>query len=288
MPPDPEKRHRLGLLVPPFFWLTVFFLLPLVLVGVFSLSQADHYGGVKPGLNFRNYADAVDSLYLNVFLRSLAVAATATALTLLVGFPMAYFLAFGAGRWKYLFLFLIIVPFFTNLMIRLYAMTVIFDENGLLNQAVMALGLADAPLQINRSSTTLFLGFLYWNLPFMIFPIFASLDRLDFSLIEASLDLGAGRVKTFLRVTLPHALPGLCAGVIFCFVPTLGCFIIPDVLGGKNDILIGNVITDQLTIARNWPLGSALSMLLIAVIMVFVFLYLRYAERGAEGRGGAS
>ncbi|MBP7866045.1 MAG: ABC transporter permease [Acidobacteria bacterium] len=281
MPRDPEGRRRLALLFPPFFWLTVFFVLPLLLVGVFSVSQPQLYGGVRLDFTLKNFGAAFDPLYLNVFVRSLGVAGFATALTLLAGFPMAYFLAFGAGRARYVLLFLLIVPFFTNLMIRLYAMTVLFAESGWINTVLGALGLTDAPLRLGRSDFSLYLGFLYWNLPFMVLPIFASLDRMDMSWIEASMDLGAGRVRTFLRVTLPCALPGVFAGVIFCFVPTLGCFIIPEVLGGKNHVLIGNVITDQFTVARNWPLGSALSTVLIAVIMVFVYLYLRYADRWA-------
>lgn len=283
MPGDPEGRRRLTLLFPPFFWLAVFFVLPLLLVGVFSVSQAGTYGGVRFEFTLKNFEAVFDPLYLDVFSRSVFIAGLATALTLLTAFPMAYFLAFGTGRAKYLLLFLIIVPFFTNLMIRLYAMTVLFKESGWINAALLALGLADSPLRIGGTGFSLYLGFLYWNLPFMVFPIFASLDRMDMSQIEASMDLGAGRVRTFLRVTLPHALPGIFAGVIFCFVPTMGCFIIPEVLGGKDHILIGNVITEQFTVARNWPLGSALSTLLIAVIMVFVYLYLRYADRETVG-----
>jgi len=275
------RRGQLFLLFPPFFWLVTFFLVPLMIIVVFGFSYTEELGGVRLGFTFEHYRGMLDSLYLGVFLRSLGTAGVATLLSLLVGFPMAYYVAFSGAR-KPLMLFLMVIPFFTNLMIRLYSMTVLFSDSGLINSYLLRLGVVDSPIRILHTTAAVYIGFLYWNLPFMVLPIFASLDRMDMSQIEASLDLGAGKVRAFFTITLPHALPGVFAGVIFCFVPTLGCFIIPDVLGGKSDILIGNVITEQFTVVRNWPFGSALSTTLIVMIMVFVFLYLRYCNR-AEG-----
>lgn len=268
---------------PPFFWLVVFFLLPLLFVVVFSFGRSGAYGGAEAGFTLKHYADLLDPLYMKVLLRSLATAGVSTLLTLSVGFPMAYFLAFSPDRLKPYLLFLVILPFFTNLMVRLYSITALLGDAGWINGALVASGLVGEPVRILNTKWAVYLGFLYWNLPFMVFPIFASLDRMDVSRIEASMDLGAGRVGTFLRITLPHAMPGLVAGVIFCFVPTLGCFIIPEVLGGKSDVMVGNVITDQFMLARNWPFGSAMSAVLISLIMVFVFLYLRFGDRETHG-----
>jgi spermidine/putrescine transport system permease protein len=276
---NPMKNSRLLLLFPPFFWLTAFFLLPLVIIIVFGFSYFEENAGVRLGFTIAHYRSLIDPLYARVLLRSLGTAAVSTLLSLLAGFIMAYYLAFSPRSRKPVLLFLLIVPFFTNLMIRLYAMTVLFSDNGLINKILLSLHVVDSPVRILSTSFAVYIGFLYWNLPFMVLPIYASLDRMDVSLIEASLDLGAGRVKTFCKITLPYALPGIFAGIIFCFVPTLGCFIIPDVLGGKSDIMIGNIITDQFIVVRNWPFGSAISTAMIVLIMFFVFIYIRYGNR---------
>ncbi len=266
------------LLFPPLFWLIVFFAVPLLIVLIYSVSYRGTYGGVIPGFTLEHYRHLFDPLYVRVFGRSVLIATINTVLTLTLSYPIAYYMAFATTRVKSVMMFLIILPFWTNFMIRMYSIVTLIGDNGWLNNLFVATGLISRPLHIMNTLIAVFIGFVYWNLPFMVLPIFASLDRMDATLLEASMDLGASRFRTFLNITLPQSLPGVFAGIVFTFVPTMGNFVIPEILGGPNNIMIGNIITDAFTQARNWPFGSAISATLIFVVMVFVVLYLRYIE----------
>jgi len=265
-----KEQHFL--LAPPAFWLLVFFVVPLVIVIGYSFSVAPGEGG----FTLIHYQQALQGMYLKIFLKSFLYALVTTLITLLIAFPMAYYMAFSPPKQKMLIMFLIILPFWTNFLIRMYSIITLLGDSGLINTALMGLGIINEPIKMMNNTFGMYVGFVYWNLPFMILPIFSSLDRMDVSLLEASMDLGAGKTRTFLNITLPYAVPGLVAAIIFTFIPTLGNFVIPEFLGGTDNLMIGNVITAQYLQARNWPFGSALSTLLMLVMMIFISLYIRF------------
>lgn len=266
------KEHYI-LLAPPAFWLLVFFIIPLFIVIGYSFSSEN---GTLAELTLRNYKEVWSGMYLSIFLKSFLYALVTTLITLAMAFPIAYYMAFASARTKMIIMFLIILPFWTNFLVRMFSIMTILGDSGLINSALLAMGIIDEPLKLVNNTFGLYVGFIYWNLPYLVLPLFSSLDRMDLSLLEASLDLGASRRQTFMRITLPYAIPGLVAGVIFTFIPTLGNFVIPEFLGGTDNTMIGNVITTQFLQARNWPFGSALSAVLMFIVMVFISLYIRF------------
>lgn len=266
------------LLFPPYFWLIIFFVIPLILILIYSFSYRNVYGGINIGFTFENYARVFDPLYLRIFLKSIYYALLTTVITLTAAYPIAYFMTFCSNRIKLIILFFIIVPFWTNFLIRMYSFIIILGHTGLINTVLINLNIINEPLSLMNNTFAVILGLVYWNLPFMILPLYAALDKLDTSLIEASLDLGASKTKTFLKITLPLSIPGLVAGIIFVFVPTLGNFVIPEFLGGNNNLMIGNIIVSQFTKSRNWPFGSALSVILIFIVMICISIYLHYSK----------
>jgi spermidine/putrescine transport system permease protein len=270
-----KEQHIL--LAPPAFWLLVFFIVPILIVIGYSFNIGVT-GSSSDAFTFEYYKQAFQGIYLGIFLKSFVYALITTILTLIIAFPMAYFMAFSSPRAKVLIMFLIILPFWTNFLIRMYSIMTLLGDSGLINSALLYLGIIHEPIKMINNSFGMYVGFIYWNLPFMILPIFSSLDRMDVSLIEASMDLGASRSQTFMKITLPYAVPGLVAGIIFSFIPTLGNFVIPEFLGGTENTMIGNVITAQYLQARNWPFGSALSTVLMVVIMIFISLYIRFFD----------
>ncbi len=270
-----KEQHIL--LAPPAFWLLVFFIVPILIVTGYSFNVGVA-GSTSDAFTFDYFKQALQGIYISIFLKSFLYALVTTALTLVIAFPMAYYMAFSAPRVKLLIMFLIILPFWTNFLIRMYSVMTLLGDSGLVNTALVYLGIVREPIKMMNNSFGMYVGFVYWNLPFMVLPIFSSLDRMDVSLIEASLDLGAGKRQTFIKITLPYAVPGLVAGIIFTFIPTLGNFVIPELLGGTENTMIGNVITAQYLQARNWSFGSALSMLLTAVVMIFISLYIRFFD----------
>lgn len=264
------------MLVPPAFWLVIFFIVPLIIVLIYSVSYKQIYGGIIPGFTLEHYSAISGAMYLKIFARSFGYALCTTLATLAIAFPIAYYMSFASARTKMVVMLLIMIPFWTNFLVRMYALMTIMGESGLINQFLLSTGILSEPLPLFNNTFSVFTGFIYWNLPFMVLPIFSSLDRLDTSLLEASLDLGASKAQTFLHITLPYSIPGLIAAVIFAFVPTMGNFIIPEFMGGTNSYMIGNLITSQFVNARNWPFGSALSVVMIFFVMIFISLYLRF------------
>lgn len=265
-------------MAPPALWLLLFFILPLFIVLGYSFSTSDPSGGVIRVFTFENFTRVFDKMYLLIFLRSFWYAFATTAITLAIAFPMAYYMAFTTETMKNIIMLAIILPFWTNFLIRMFAIMTLLGKSGLINSALTSLGLISDPLLMMNNTFGMYVGFIYFNLPFMILPIFSSLDRMDISQLEASLDLGASRQQTFMKITLPYAMPGIVAGIVFSFIPTLGNFVIPEFLGGADNFMIGNVITSQYLKARNWPFGSAISMVLMFVVMVFISLYIRYYD----------
>jgi spermidine/putrescine transport system permease protein len=276
-------------------WLTlgVFFLAPLALMLAVSFAQRGTYGGIEPvgdlwtfvrsGAFLANYERSLQGLYLGIGWRSLWLAALTTALAIAVSFPIAYYLAILApARWKGLLLGLVVVPFWTSFLIRTYAWMFILRTEGLLNLALLGTGLVHRPVELLYTPTAVLIGLVYGELPFMILPLYASLEKLDRSLLEAAADLGAGGAQAFRRVTLPLSLPGLAAGVVLVFVPSLGQFVVSDLLGGARGMLLGNLIQNQFAVARDQPFGSALAFELMAAVLALLLAYAVYARR----RGG--
>ncbi len=271
-------KEQYILLVPPAFWLLVFFIVPLFIVIGYSLSHTGADGAISFKMTFEHYLLSFRGMYVVIFLKSLMYAVITTLLTLAIAFPMAYYMAFASSKMKMIIMFLIILPFWTNFLIRMYSIMTLLGESGLINSALLSAGIIDEPLRLMNNSLGMYIGFIYWNLPFMVLPIFSSLDRMDVSLLEASLDLGASRSQTFRKITFPYSVAGLVAGIVFTFIPTLGNFVIPEFLGGSDNLMIGNVITAQYLQVRNWPFGSALSTVLMLVVMIFISLYIRFFD----------
>ncbi len=247
---------------------------PLAIVLAYSLLTRSPYGSIAKPWTIDNYSRLADPLYLDIFLRSVSVAAAATILCLLLGFPLALFIS-GAGKRKNLYLTLVILPFWTSFLIRTYSWMFLLRDTGLINSILLRLGLIHQPLPLLYNYGAVLLGLVYGYLPFAVLPLYATLERLDPSLLEASADLGARPWQTLLRVTLPLAAPGFLAASVLIFIPCLGAYLTPDLLGGGKTVLIGNLINNQFTTARDWPFGSAASLALMAVVLVLLLLGLR-------------
>lgn len=293
-----RQRWRLvGLLSPATFIIGVFFLAPLAIMGVYSLLEPGLYGGVEWRFYPDNYgrvlgwADGTfedfDPVYLAIILRSFRLAAITVLLTLALCYPVAFWVARQPARLRNFCLFLITLPFFTSLIVRLYAWLLILRPSGVLNGALQGLGLTTEPLNLIYTEAAVLIGMTYIFIPFMFMPVYASVEKLDRRLLEASADLGASRWQSFWRVTLPLTLPGVVAGSIIVFIPSLGNFIVPSLLGGARVLMIGSLVEQQFLAARNWPFGAALAMLLMAAVLVCLVLYVLYQGRANGTREAA-
>ena len=265
-------RRRLLLLGPALGWWAVFLVVPVGLILGYSVLERGTYGGVVPVLTLDNLARSVEPLYVRILWFSVRMALAATAIALLIGYPAAYLIATMPPRWRTPILVLTVLPFWTSLLIRTYAWIVLLNNEGLINRGLEGLGVIDQPLPLLNNEFAIILGLVYGYLPLMILPIYASIERLNPELREASADLGGGPFRTFLRVTLPLTLPGIAAGCIFVFVPSLGNFIVPELLGGGLATMVGNLIQQQFLRARDWPFGAALSLALIGLMGLLLFL----------------
>lgn len=243
-------------------------------MGAYSLMERGLYGGVEPGLSLQSYARFFDPLYLRILARTVWLAALTTALCAGIGYPVAYAIA-GAGRWKHALLFLVVLPFWTSFLVRTYAIMFLLRDTGLVNSVLLGLGVVDAPLTLLYTPGAVLAGLVYGYLPFMVLPLYASLEKLDPALLEAAESLGARPAARFFRVTLPLSLPGLVAGGLLVFIPALGAFLTPDLLGGARQVMIGNLIQQQFGGARDWPFGSAASFVLMALVLAVVYVFLR-------------
>ncbi len=274
-----ERLETGAMLTPSVLLLVLFVLLPLCVVAAYSFALRDPYGAVLPGFTFDNYRDLFQSVYLLVFINSFKLALHTTLLCLLVGYPVAYFIAFKAGRAAQALLLLLLIPLWINFLIRISAWVVLLGRGGLINDAGMSLGLLDAPVGMLGTYGATLVGMVYAFLPLTVFPIYAALTPIDRRLMEAGADLGAGPTETFVRVTLPLSLPGVLAAALFVFVPSMGVFAIPVLLGGGKEIILGNLIVQLFLEFRNIPLGSAVSVLLLALSGVGILLYMRALRR---------
>ena len=270
-----KTRNLLILLLPATIWLLIFFIIPLIIVLVYSFLERGTYGGVTWEFTLKNYQRLVNDLYLNIFWRSLGLASLTTLICLIIGYPLAFFIATSSTRWRNLLLFLVIIPFWTNFLVRTYAWIIILRSEGMINTILQSLNLIQEPLNLLFTPFAVIVGLIYGYLPFMILPLYATIERLNFSLVEAAQDLGANQIRTFFRIILPLTLPGIIAGSILVFIPALGAFITPDILGGAKTVMVGNLIQNQFLQARDWPFGSALSMGLMVLVLIPVMIYFR-------------
>lgn len=275
----------------------LFLIVPIFIVIGYSLMQANPYGGVNPHFSTDAYVSLLferqldDSLafadsYMVIALRSIGIAAATTFITLLVGFPVAVWLAMQPAHRRGLLIFLITVPFWANLLIRTYAWILLLRGTGVINGTLMSLGIIHQPLDLLYTDGAVLLGLVYTYAPFVVLPIYATLEKMDMRLLEAAQDLYAGRIRTLRKVVLPIARPGILAGAILTFVPCLGAMIAPELLGGGTKMMLGNLIFRQFSDGRNWPFGAALSLVLMAAVMLVLMFYAMRAERLRIARGG--
>ncbi len=271
----------------PFVWLGIFFLLPFALVLAIALgtNAPDSVPPVALGFSLKSFALLfTDDLYLAAWLTSLRIAATSTVVTLLLGYPMAYAIARAAPRRRPLLLMLVVLPFWTSFLIRVYSWMGLLADNGLLEQFLRWSGLAQNPPTIIGTEWAIHLGIVYAYLPFMVLPLYATLEKLDSSLLEAAADLGARPFAAFLTVTLPLSLPGIVAGCLLVFIPAVGEFVIPDLLGGTETLMIGKVLWDEFFTNADWPLASAVAICLLVLLVGPIALFQRQQARSLERR----
>lgn len=266
-----------ALLAPGLGWLLVFFIAPILLMFIYSFMPQSDVGGVQSGFTLEHYGRFFDPLYLTILLRTVIYSIACTAACLLLGYPVAYAIARG-GRWRNLLLFLVVLPFWTSFLVRTFAMIFLMRDSGLINASLIKMGLTEEGLTMLYTPIAVMTGLIYGFLPFMVLPIYASLEKLDLSLLEAAEVLGARPVARFFRVILPLSMPGVVAGSLLVFIPALGSFLTSDLLGGAKEMMVGNLVQNQFTTARNWPFGSAASFVMMGLVLAAVMAYLRVRD----------
>ncbi|MDR9484289.1 MAG: ABC transporter permease subunit [Sediminimonas sp.] len=292
--------RRFFLLLPPYLWLLALFLVPFLIVLKISLSDIalaippytptldigagwDSFRTFLSGLDFENFVFLTqDDLYWKAYLSSLRIAFIATALTLLVGYPIAYGMAQSAAEWRPTLMMLVILPFWTSFLIRVYSWMGILSTEGFLNQLLLWIGVIDAPLTILNTNVAVYIGIVYTYLPFMILPIYATLEKLDESLLEAAEDLGCSRITAFWLITIPLSRSGIIAGCFLVFIPTIGEFVIPSLLGGSQTLMIGKVLWEEFFNNRDWPVASAVAVILLLILIVPILLFQRNQQKQQE------
>ena len=289
--------RRFVLIAVPYLWLLALFLVPFAIVLKISLSDvalarppyepqftwSEGIGAFLSQLDFENFVFlTTDSLYWKAYLSSLGIALVSTAITLLVGYPIAYGMARAPEEWRPTLLMLVILPFWTSFLIRVYSWMGILSQEGVLNQFLLWTGLISAPLTILNTNTAVYIGIVYTYLPFMVLPIYSALDRMDGSLIEAAEDLGCSRLSAFWLVTVPLSRNGIIAGCFLVFIPAIGEFVIPSLLGGSGTLMIGKVLWEEFFSNRDWPVASAVAVVLLLILVIPIMLFQRNQERQSE------
>lgn len=269
---------------PGLLYLTAFMTIPLLIVLSYAFLTRGRFGGVKLELTLSNFSKALDSTYLSILGNSVLIAGITTVLALALGYPTAYAITRLPSRWRTVALVLVVLPFWSNFLIRTYAWIVLLNSEGPVNSVLVNLGIVGAPLDLLYNRGAVVVGLLYAYLPLMILPVYAAIERVDPQLQEAARNLGAGKIRAFLDVTLPLTLPGAMIGAIFVFVPSMGNFVVPELLGGGKTVMVGNLIRDQFLEARNWPFGAVLA---LSVVIFLVVLFAIQAALGRRINGGA-
>lgn len=278
------RRGKL-LVLPAMGWLGLFFALPLLIVVVVSFASRTAYGQVVFQWNLDNYLRFLEPLYLKIFVFTLGTAFVTTLWTFAMGYPVAYTIAMILPKkWQQAGIILVMIPFWINFLIRSYSWVIILRAQGLVNTFLLHFGFIEKPLGLLYNNTAVLLGMVYGLLPFMVLPIYVSLEQMDKRLLEAASDLGASPFTAFRKITLPLTLPGVAAGSILVFISSLGMFVVPDIMGGAKSSLMGNVIQNQFLAARDWPFGSALSIILALLSLVMIILYYKALEAQKGGK----
>lgn len=281
------KRGKL-LVLPAMGWLTLFFALPLLIVVGVSFASRTAYGQVVFQWTLANYTRFLEPLYLMIFVSTLATALITTLFTFAMGYPVAYTIAMVLPKkWQQAGIILVMIPFWINFLIRSYSWVIILRAQGLVNTFLLHLGVIQVPMTLLYNNYAVMLGMVYALLPFMVLPIYVSLEQMDKRLLEAASDLGAAPFTAFRKITLPLTLPGVAAGSILVFISSLGMFVVPDIMGGAKSALMGNVIQNQFLAARDWPFGSALSIILALLSLVMIALYYKALEAHKGGKSHA-
>lgn len=276
-----ESRWLIG---PAWAWFVCFFVVPLGFMAAyaFAINDPDRFFTVRFGLYLDQFQRLLDPLYLRIFADTFFLAFVGTAITLLIGYPFAYFLATRPTKYKSLLFLLVIVPFWTSLLIRTYSWVLILNEQGFLSTFLQRIGLTSAPLDILYTQDAVLIGVVYDYLPLMVFPLYVAIERMDRSLVQASRDLGASSWESFRRITLPLTMPGIITGCLLAFIPMMGEYVVPTILGGAKSFLVGSLVANEILTAVNWPFGAAISMALILVMLVLISLYLRVLGKRAD------
>ena len=276
-------RAALWMRAPMLLWALAFVGATLGYVLVISFLTRDSEGyGVVAQFTLDNYRRLLNPNYLQVFWQSVKLAFHTTVICLLIGYPFGYLMARASAFWRSILMLLVIVPFWTNALVRIYGWKILLMANGPINNFLMAIGLIDAPLKLLNTYGAVLLGMVYALIPFMILPVYTSVEKLDWSVVEAGRDLGAGRVRAFFTVTLPLTAPGVMAGCVLVFVPSMGLFFISDLLGGATEVLAGSLIRDQLLKSRDWPFAAALSMVLLVITCALLWVYARLGGKSSD------
>jgi spermidine/putrescine transport system permease protein len=266
-----------SLLSPSLIWLLVFLVVPVAMIAFISFTVSDGYGGTIYEFSISSYKLAFSSFYLKIIWQSALWALSATLISLVMAYPFAYFIA-RVDKWKNVLLILVMIPFWSNLIVRLYSWTTLLNDEGIINNILLHLGLISEPIKMLYTPFAMIVGMVYGFLPFMILPLYSSIEQLNQSYLEAAEDLGATPVKTFLKVTLPLTFPGIIAGFMITFIPEISIFVVADLLGGNKQVMIGNVIRDSFLVEMNWQLGAALSILLMVLVLLSVFLFMKFTS----------
>lgn len=274
----PSVRTILSFLAAPKLWLVVFFVLPMMTMVMYSFWRVADYQ-IVADFTLRNYEKIGGSLYVSVFLRTIRISIYVTVISLLIGYPVAYFLARKVRQFKMTLLLLVILPLWTSYLVRTYAWMLILGTQGVVNQTLIALGLIEQPISwLLYSDFAVTIALVHIYMPYLILPLYAVLEKINPSVLEAAWDLGGGRIRTFLSVILPLSLPGIATGCLFVFIPSMGAFVTPELLGGTRSIMIGSIIAQQFGVAYEYPFGSALALVLMGIIFATAAVTLRYGR----------
>ena len=275
-----RKQISSTLVLPLYLFTLVFVFLPLVYMFVLSFMQRDGAWGIAPEITLRNYRRIGEMVYLQTFIQSSRLAFISTLLTAIIGYPFGYFMARLDRVWKNRVMFILIIPFWTSSLMRLYGWIIMFRANGVLDSALMAMGFITEPLRLLYTYPAVITGMVYVLLPFMIYSVYTSAEKLDRGLVEAARNLGASRFRAFLTVSFRLTMPGLFSGFVLTFIPSMGLFYLADILGGNKVVLVGNLIQEQLVKAHDWPFAAALSAALMILTSIFIVLYRRITRSG--------
>jgi len=297
LPQSATGKRWLGL-APSYFVIGIFMVIPMVIMGVFSFMEPNPYGGVRPVASTAAYVKLFFELdldnnlvfnpgYINIVFRSFQLSFVATVLCLIIGFPVAYYITLQPENRRNFYIYLITIPFWTNLLIRTFAWIIILGRGGVIETPLLAAGIIEESLRMMYTDGAIAIGLTYSYLPLMVLPIYASLEKLDFRLLEAASDLYATRLETMIRVVIPLCKPGIIAGCILVFIPCLGAFIAPNLLGGGKKLMLGSLVQFQFASARNWPFGAALSMLLLAAVVIVLIFYARSSSKRVAMEGSS-